>query len=101
MINVEVAYAKPDEQVLLPVKLEIGSTVTQAIVASGILKRFPEIDLRKNKVGVFSRACNLSRELKTGDRVEIYRVLINKPMEARRIRAKGQPPSRHQNQKKI
>lgn len=88
MIYVEVAFAKPDEQVLLPVELEIGSTVTQAIVSSGILQRFPEIDLRKNRVGVFSQACNLSRELKTGDRVEIYRALINDPMEARRLRAR-------------
>ena len=88
MISVEVAYAKPDEQVLLPVELETGSTVTHDIFASGILQRFPEIDLRKNKVGVFSRACNLSRELKTGDRVEIYRALIHDPMEARRLRAK-------------
>ncbi len=87
MIYVEVAFAKSDQQVVLEVELESGATLEQAITASGILQRFPEINLCKNKVGVFNRICNLNRELKAGDRVEIYRALINDPMETRRLRA--------------
>lgn len=86
-IQVEVAYARPDEQVLLPVRVARGATVRQAIEASGILKRFPEIDLARNKVGIFGRLTSLEQVLRDGDRVEIYRPLVADPKEVRRRRA--------------
>lgn len=86
-ISIEVAYARPDKQGLLQVVVEAGTTVEQAIQASGICRRFPEIDLSKNKVGIWNRSCKLSDTPRDGDRIEIYRPLIADPKEVRRRRA--------------
>jgi putative ubiquitin-RnfH superfamily antitoxin RatB of RatAB toxin-antitoxin module len=86
-IHVEVAYAKEAEQALLAVDGEEGMTVHDAIERSGIRKRFPEIDLGVNKVGVFGKLAKLDQALETGDRVEIYRPLIADPKEQRKKRA--------------
>ncbi len=86
-INVEVVYALPEKQYLRQVKLAQGSTVEQAIKASGLLDLRSDIDLSKNKVGVFSRPVKLTDEVNEGDRVEIYRPLIADPKELRRQRA--------------
>ncbi len=87
MIQVEVAYALPNEQIVRVVEGEPGMTVEQAIQASGILDAHPEIDLARNKVGVFGKAAKLDAVLYPGDRVEIYRPLIADPKEARKKRA--------------
>ncbi len=87
LIEVEVAYARPDVQTILPVKVQAGTTIEEAIRHSGILESFPEIDLARNKVGVFGKLAKLDAVLRPGDRVEIYRALIADPKEARRRRA--------------
>lgn len=89
MITVEVAYARPEEQALIAVELDAGARLRDAIEASGIRRRFPEIDLATQSVGVFGRPCALEDDLRDGDRVEIYRPLIADPKEMRRRRAKG------------
>lgn len=86
-INVEVAYARPDVQVILPLELPAGSTLEQAIHASGILERFPEIDLNVNKVSVYGKLAKLDQILRARDRVEINRPLIADPRQARKQRA--------------
>lgn len=86
-ILVEVAYAKPDVQVIIPLYVDIGTTLEQAIQLSGILDNFPEIDLSKNKVGIFSKLAKKDVELREKDRVEIYRPLIADPKEVRKQRA--------------
>jgi len=86
-ISVEVAYARPDVQVILAVQVPHGATLQQAIDLSGVLLRFPEIDLKQNKVGVFGRLARLDAPLRAGDRVEIYRTLIVDPKEVRKQRA--------------
>ncbi|MCB1789596.1 MAG: RnfH family protein [Gammaproteobacteria bacterium] len=86
-ITVEVAYARPGEQVLEQLRVSATSTVEAVIAQSGILDRFPEIDLKVNKVGVFGKATALSASLSEGDRIEIYRPLIADPKEARKKRA--------------
>ena len=86
MITVEVAYARPDEQVIIPLEAEAGITLEQAIQKSAVLERFPEIELGKNKVGIFAKLAKLNTPLKAGDRVEIYRPLIADPKEVRRKR---------------
>lgn len=86
-IKVEVVYALPEKQYLLKVRLAQGSTVEQAIAESGILELRTDIDLAKNKVGVFSRPVKLTDTVNDGDRVEIYRPLIADPKELRRQRA--------------
>ncbi|WP_226801579.1 RnfH family protein [Alkalilimnicola sp. S0819] len=87
MIPVEVAYAAPDEQVIIALEVEEGTTVEQAIERSRVRERFPEIDLKKNKVGIFGKLGKLGEPLRARDRVEIYRPLIADPKEMRRQRA--------------
>lgn len=84
---VEVAYARPDVQVIIPLKVREGATIEEAVQQSGILERFAEIDLKTNKVGVFGKLGKPQTVLKPGDRVEIYRGLIADPKEVRRKRA--------------
>ena len=86
-ISVEVIYALPDVQPLLRVQLLEGVTVEDAIRASGVLDAHPEIDLAKNKVGIFSKLVKLDEKVRDRDRVEIYRPLIADPKEVRRKRA--------------
>lgn len=86
-INVEVVYALPEQQTLLPVQLDEGATAGDAIRQSGVLEAFPDIDLAKNKVGIFSKLVKLDELLRDKDRVEIYRPLIADPKEVRRKRA--------------
>jgi len=86
-ISLEVAYGTPEKQALLEVVVEKGTTVEQAILASGIIKRFPDINLEILKVGIWNRTCKLTDLPKKGDRIEIYRPLIADPKEARRRRA--------------
>lgn len=87
LIGVEVAYALPAEQVVLALNVEAGTTLRQAVERSGILARFPEIDLARNKVGVYGHLRGLDEPLADGERVEIYRELIADPKEMRRLRA--------------
>jgi putative ubiquitin-RnfH superfamily antitoxin RatB of RatAB toxin-antitoxin module len=87
LVEVEVVYAKPEQQVLVALKMPETATVEQAIKESGMLARFPGIDLNACKVGIFAKICALDQVLKQGDRVEIYRPLLHDPKDARRQRA--------------
>lgn len=86
-IKVEVVYATPEAQVLLEIVMAAGATVRDAIVKSGMLEQFPEIDLATAKTGIFGNLVALDTTLKDKDRVEIYRPLLADPKEARRLRA--------------
>lgn len=86
-INVEVLYALPGQQPILQVQLAEDATVEDAIRASGVLEAFPDIDLTRNKVGIFSKLVKLDEKVRDKDRVEIYRPLIADPKEVRRKRA--------------
>ena len=86
-MRVEVAYARPDVQVIVSLEVEGGCTLEQAIVRSGLLQRFPEIDLGIHKVGVFGKPRALTDVLRDGERVEIYRELLADPKQLRRRRA--------------
>lgn len=86
-IQVEVVYALPHEQRVLDLVVDASTSVEEIILHSGILEMFPEIDLKKNKVGVFSRNVKLNAVVKDGDRIEIYRPLLADPKEIRRKRA--------------
>ena len=76
---VEVAYALPDKQSLVSLEVEKGTTLQEAIEASGILDSFEQIDLTKDRVGIFSKFATLDTVLREKDRVEIYRPLIADP----------------------
>jgi putative ubiquitin-RnfH superfamily antitoxin RatB of RatAB toxin-antitoxin module len=91
-VRVEVAFATAAEQALIRLEGEAGLTVRQAIERSGVLKRFPELDLAVNKVGIFGQLVRMDQVLESGDRVEIYRPLLADPKERRRKRAAGEKP---------
>ena len=86
--RVMVCYAQPDDSFLVALDVRAGSTVAEAIAASGVLSRFPEIDLARNKVGLFGKLRPLDTVVRGGDRIEIYRPLQADPMESRRRRAR-------------
>ena len=91
-ITVEVAYARPDEQIILKVQLPVGATIEKAIEQSGMLTRYPELGTRQGKVGIFGKLKPVSHMLREGDRVEIYRPLIADPKEVRKLRAAAGKP---------
>ena len=86
-IRVEVLYALAQRQDLIRLELPAGSTIQQAVEASGLLQKYPEIDLTKNKLGIYAKLCKAETTLRDRDRVEIYRPLIADPKEIRRQRA--------------
>jgi putative ubiquitin-RnfH superfamily antitoxin RatB of RatAB toxin-antitoxin module len=86
-IQVEVVYARPESQDIIALTLPAGSTVGQAIEASGLLAKHPEIDLAKNKLGIYAKLAKADTALRDRDRVEIYRPLIADPKEVRKQRA--------------
>lgn len=96
-VRVQVCYALPDAVSLLTVDLDEGQTLEQAIHASGVLARHPEIDLRALKIGVFGKLRQLSDLARSGDRIEIYRPLIADPKDSRRRRAQHKSRSAGKN----
>jgi uncharacterized protein len=86
-INVEVAYALPEKQIIRAVNVDAGTTLGAAIVQSGIMMDFPDLELEEAKVGIFGKVAAMTTVLSDGDRVEIYRPLVADPKEVRRKRA--------------
>lgn len=86
-INVEVAYALPGKQVIRQVNVDSGTTIGGAIVQSGIMMDFSDLELEDARVGIFGKVAAMTTVLADGDRVEIYRPLIADPKEVRRQRA--------------
>lgn len=86
-LRVEVCYALPEEQTLLELMVDKDATVEAVIHQSGVMELHPEIDLSKNKVGIFSKLTTLDATLHDGDRIEIYRPLLIDPKEVRKQRA--------------
>ena len=84
---VEVAYALPDKQSLVSLEVEEGTTIKEAIEASGVLDTYNQIDLARDKVGIFSKFATLDTVLREKDRIEIYRPLIADPKKVRKERA--------------
>ena len=87
-MNVGVAYANATGQLWLELDLPAGSTVQDALEQSGILSRFPDIDLDQQKIGIYGRFVTLQTCLKEGDRVEIYRPILCDPTQVERRLAK-------------
>ena len=78
-MQVAVAYADIAQQVWLRIEVPEDATLEQAIIQSGLLRQFPEIDLTERQVGIFGKLAKLDASLKPGDRVEIYRAITADP----------------------
>jgi uncharacterized protein len=93
-MQIEVIYASADGQYQVILKLPVGTTARAAIELSGLLEKFPEIDLAHQCIGVYGNRVKPSHVLDDGQRLEIYRSLIRDPKQARRERAAhGKPKS--------
>ena len=86
-IHAEVVHARPERQELIRLTLPSGATLQQALEASGLLRKYPEIDLAGGKFGIYGKLAKLDSVLRDRDRVEIYRPLIADPKEVRKQRA--------------
>ena len=83
-MQIAVAYSDTIHQAWLRIEVPEDCNVEQAIIKSGILRQFPEIDLTEQKVGVFGKLVKLDAALAPGDRIAIYRPIIADPMTVRR-----------------
>nr|CAA6829928.1 MAG: UPF0125 protein yfjF [uncultured Thiotrichaceae bacterium] len=88
MINIEVVYPLPDEQILFKLEVEEGASIRDGIEASGVLEHYSDLlDIDNMKVGLFGKMAPMKTVLRAKDRIEIYRPLIADPKEVRKQRA--------------
>ena len=87
MLAVEVVYALPERQQLLRITVPAGTNAREALRLSGLVADFPELDVETCPVGVFGKEVPADYQLAEGDRVEVYRPLLNDPRESRRVLA--------------
>lgn len=88
-MQIGVAYSEPAQQLWLRIEVPEEATVQAAIEQSGILKKFPELELANCTVGIFGKVAQLEATLKPGDRVEIYRAITADPATVPRRRIEG------------
>ena len=86
-MNIEVLLAWPRNAELVNLRLPAGSTVQQALEASGLTQKHPDLDFSAFKLGIYGKLCKGDTMLRDRDRVELYRPLIADPKEVRRKRA--------------
>lgn len=89
-MQIGIAYSEPAQQVWLRIEVPDDATVQSAIEQSGILNKFPAIDLTSHSVGIFGKLAELDDTLKPGDRVEIYRPITADPATVPRRRTAGE-----------
>lgn len=88
-LPVEVCLALPGSVDRRELRVKPGSTVAEVLAASGLLRQYPEIDLRhRHRVGVFGRVVDLEAPVHAGDRIEVYRPLATDPRQMRRQAAR-------------
>lgn len=87
LIPIEVIYPLAHEQLLFKANVPAGTTLREGILASGILKHYPELVLDTADVGIFGKLATLETALRAKDRIEIYRPLLADPKEVRKQRA--------------
>jgi uncharacterized protein len=88
--QVEIVFADHRQQKTIQISVPPASCISAAVKLSGILLDFPNIDLSKNKVGIFGKLSNLDAKVRAGDRIEIYQPLLIDPKKIRINRAKKQ-----------
>ena len=89
LLTVEVAYALPERQWVIALQVPEGTTVFEAAVLSRLVEAVPGLDIESSSLGVFGKVekSPKTRILQDGERVEIFRPLLNDPKEARKARA--------------
>jgi putative ubiquitin-RnfH superfamily antitoxin RatB of RatAB toxin-antitoxin module len=87
VICVEVIYACAQQSLSKSLRLEHGATLAEALAAVAEDPVFSGVDLQNSTVGIFGRPTGRDSKLGDGDRIEIYRPLMEEPKLARRKRA--------------
>ncbi|WP_392563040.1 RnfH family protein [Orbus sturtevantii] len=95
MINIQIVYALPENPMIIDCSVDNNCTVEQAIAQSNILQQH-NLTLENHQIGIYGKPIALNDRLNDGDRIEIYRPLINDPKEIRRKRSIGQQKKRRQ-----
>ena len=90
LLDVEVAYARREQQTVLALQVPQGTTAIDAVQLSGILQRYPELAAETLDLGVFGDAVAHDYAVQQGDRVEIYRPLLVDPVTRRKRQARAQ-----------
>ena len=93
LIKIQLCYAEAEQQFLLDLSVPAGSTILQAIDASDLIRKVPEMDVSVLRVGIYSKLKTLETVVRDGDRIELYRPLMADPMESRRRRAEIKKPA--------
>jgi hypothetical protein len=86
-IRIEVVYPLPHEQILLNTNVPNGTNVKAGILASGVLDRYPELNIDTLEAGIYGKLVKPDELLRDRDRIEIYRPLIADPKAVRKQRA--------------
>ncbi|MBC8211369.1 MAG: RnfH family protein [Gammaproteobacteria bacterium] len=86
-LHIEIAYATPEQQIILEQQVAEGTSPRDVVLASDIEQYFPEIDKQSCDIGIFGKAIRPDQQLENGDRIEIYRPLLADPKEVRKRRA--------------
>ena len=84
ILDVEVAYALPEKQLIVPLQVPLGTTVLEAVLLSRIADEFKDLDPQQCKIGIFGQVVDPGLALRDGQRVELYRPLRADPREVRR-----------------
>jgi uncharacterized protein len=88
-----VAFALPARQYLWSVELPAAATVAQLLEQARLQARVRGEDgpvpWDSDSLGIFGEPCRRADVPRDGDRLEIYRPLINDPRTSRRARVRG------------
>ncbi|HEU4374944.1 MAG TPA: RnfH family protein [Telluria sp.] len=87
LLTVTLCYATPAAEILRELRVAPGTTLGEAISASGLLAELPGFDLATDPVGIFGKKKPLDTLLREHDRIELYRPLVADPKDSRRRRA--------------
>ena len=90
VLAITVAYAAPGAEAIVPLTLPVGTTVEQAVAASGLRERFA---LTGQTIGyaIYGQRADGDTPVADGDRIELTRPLTADAKQIRRARAAGKP----------
>ena len=86
MPRIEIVYAQPRCSVVKSLDLPAGAMVADALSLVASDQDFRGVDLASSPVGIFGKVARRDQQLMDGDRIEIYRPLVEEPKLARRKR---------------
>ena len=88
-VNIEIVYAQPQRSIVKSLEMPPGATIADALAEAASDANFRDVDLANSPVGIFGKVTRRDVKLEDGDRIEIYRPLLEEPKLARRKRSSG------------